>query len=132
MVTYTTRSVPSANGLAEMGIWGIVSIVLAIVGGLVLYFTFLSKNNEKKYDGFLKVLYDILNFKTLAIEALLKITYLITALFITLISLGLIGSSFIGFILLLVFGNLVVRIGYEFALLTILIYKNVKEINEKK
>ena len=55
-----------------------------------------------------------------------------TALFITLVSLGMIGSSFIGFILFLVLGNLTVRICYEFALVTILIYKNVKEINEKK
>ena len=121
-----------ANSAEELGMWLIISFVAAIVGGIILYFTFLSKKNENEYTGFKKTLYDFLNFKTLTIEALLKICYLITAIFITLMSLGLIATSFLSFIMLLVFGNLMIRIIYEFSLLVILIYRNVKELNEKK
>lgn len=131
MITYNDYSIMSTN-TEELGIWVVISFVAAIVGGITLYFTFLSKNNDGEFEGFKRKLYDFLNFKTLTIEALLKICYLITSIFITLVSLGLIGTSFIAFIMLLVFGNLMIRVTYEFALLIILIYRNVKELNEKK
>ncbi|MBR1718267.1 MAG: hypothetical protein IJ715_03245 [Bacilli bacterium] len=131
MITYNDYGIMSAN-TEELGIWAVISFVAAIVGGIILYFTFLSKNNDGEFEGFKRKLYDFLNFKTLTIEALLKICYLITSIFITLISLGLIGTSFIAFIMLLIFGNLMIRVTYEFALLIILIYRNVKELNEKK
>ena len=37
---------------AEFGTWGIISFVVAIIGGLVLYFTFLSKKNDGVFQGF--------------------------------------------------------------------------------
>ena len=70
------------NSLATSGIWVIVSIVLAIVGGIALYFTFLKKENEGKYTGFWGWMYDFLTFKKLTIESVLKILYLICALFV--------------------------------------------------
>lgn len=132
MITYRTYGYGTPSGVEELGMWVVIAAIVAIVGGIALYFTFLSKDNESKYTGFTKKLYDFLNFKTLTVEALLKICYLVSALFITLTSLGLIGTSFISFIILLVFGNLMIRVCYEFALLIILIYRNIKEINEKK
>ena len=128
MITYNYNITSSE----ELGLWVVISFVVAVIGGIILYFTFLSKDNENAFDGFKKKLYNFLNFKTLTIEALLKICYLITALFITITSFGLIATSFLGFILFLILGNLMVRVMYEFALLVILIYRNVKELNEKK
>ena len=43
------RSASTMNSVASSAIWIIVSLVLAIVGGIVLYFTFLKKDNEGKY-----------------------------------------------------------------------------------
>lgn len=65
------------------------------------------------------------------IEPILKVTYLILAIFITLVSLGLIGKSFVGFILTLTLGNIVLRIIYEASLILLMIWKNTTEINKK-
>ena len=113
-------------------IWLGISIALAVVGSIVLYFTFLRKSNDQKFKGFLGWMYDFLSFKHLTIEVILKVSYLIGAIFITLVSFAFIGSSALAFFGMLIFGNLVLRIAYEGALLVILIYKNVKELNEKK
>lgn len=130
---YTTVAAPKAtSSLAAAGVWGIIAAVLALVGGILVYVLFLNKKNEKKFNGFVKWLYDFLSFKTLTIEMLLKVCYLITAIYLTLISFAFIGTSALLFFGILLLGNLFARIIYEGSLLVILIYKNTKEINEKK
>lgn len=77
----------STPSMAGNGIWILVSLIVAICGGIAIYFTFLSPKNKDKYTGNLKVLYDFLSFKTMTIESILKICYLVVAIFITLSSL---------------------------------------------
>ena len=125
---YSTRSLDSAVGAS---IWVIVSLILAIVGGILIYFLFLSKKNEGKFKGFLGWVYDFLSFKKFFLEAVLKITYLVVAIYITLSSFAMIASNFLGFILTLVFGNVLARIIYEFSLLVLVICRNTTEINAK-
>ena len=125
------RSTSTMNSVASSAIWIIVSLVLAIVGGIVLYFTFLKKDNEGKYTGFLGWMYDFLTFKKLTIENVLKILYLICAIFATLSSFATISTSFIVFLVYLVAGNLVVRIAYELILVRLIICRNTTEINKK-
>lgn len=125
------RSASTMNSVASSAIWVIVSLVLAIVGGIVLYFTFLKKDNEGKYTGFLGWMYDFLTFKKLTIENVLKILYLMCAIFVTLSSFSTISTSFIAFLLYLVVGNLVVRIAYELILVRLIICRNTTEINKK-
>lgn len=119
------------SGIDGALIWGIISVILAVVGGIVLYFTFLSKKNEGKFKGFWGWTYDFLTFKKMVIENILKICYLITAIFITLISFSFITSSFLGFIMTLTLGNLGARITYELLLVVLVICKNTTEINSK-
>ena len=119
------------TGLASAGIWAIIALVLAIVGGLVLYFTFLSKKNEGKFTGFLGWLYNFLNFKELLAEKVIRILYLIVALFITLSSFSFISVNFLAFLGYLVLGNIATRLVYEFLLLALILCKNTSEINEK-
>ena len=114
-----------------LGIWMIISAVLAVCGAIALHFTFLSKSKEGKFKKFWGWMYDFLTFKKMLIENLLKILYLICALFVTLSSLGYIGQSFIAFIGSLVLGNLVVRMAYEFSWVLLLICRNTSEINTK-
>jgi len=133
MYTYGYTAAPKAtSSLAAAGVWGIIAAILAIIGGILVYVLFLNKKNEKKFTGFVKWLYDFLSFKTLTLEMLLKVFYLITAIYLTLVSFAFIGSSALLFFGILILGNLFARIAYEGALLVILIYKNTKEINEKK
>lgn len=62
------------------------------------------------------------------LETLLKITYLMVALYITLSSFALIGSSFLGFLITLIVGNIVARVVYEFSLVLLVICRNTTEI----
>lgn len=128
---YGTTSLNSAIGSS---VWLIVSLILAIVGGILVYFLFLSKKNEGKFTGFLGWMYDFLSFKKMFLETLLKITYLIFAIYITLSSFAIIGTNFLGFLITLLVGNLVVRITYEFSLILLVICRNTSEIakNTKK
>ena len=122
---YSTRALTSAVGST---VWVILSIILAVVGGILIYFLFLSKKNEGKFTGFLGWLYDFLSFKKMFLEALLKITYLIVAIYITLYSFVLIGDSFLGFLLTLVLGNVIARVVYEFSLVLLVICRNTTDI----
>lgn len=110
-------------------VWTIISVVVALVGGITLYFVFLKSN--KKYTGFVAKLKDFLNFKSLLLEEILKVSYMVLAIFITLYSFGLIGTSVISFFLTLILGNLALRISYELSILLIKICKNTSEINDK-
>ena len=121
----------SSPKFAASGIWTIVSVILAIIGGIVLYFTFLSKKNEGKFTGFLGWLYDVITFKKMMIENVLKILYIIVALFVTLSSFGLMSISFLAFLLTLVIGNVLTRVIYELLLVKLVICKNTTEINKK-
>lgn len=121
----------SSPKFVASGIWTIVSVILAIIGGIVLYFTFLSKKNEGKFTGFLGWLYDFPTFKKMMIENVLKILYIIVALFVTLSSFGLISISFLAFLLTLVIGNVLTRVIYELLLVKLVICKNTTEINKK-
>lgn len=112
-------------------IWLIISAVLAVVGGILVYFLFLNKKNENKFKGFASWLYDFLSFKKMFIETLLKITYLVAAIYITLSSFALISVNFLTFLLSLVIGNLIIRVIYEFSLVLLVICRNTTEINKK-
>ena len=129
--SYYSRSLLSTSDAVNSSVWLIVSIILAVIGGILIYLLFLSKKNEGKFKGFVGWLYDFLSFKKMFMEALLKITYLIVALYITLSSFALIGSNFIGFLAILIIGNVVARLVYEFSLLLLVICRNTTEINKK-
>ena len=122
---YSTRALTSAVGST---VWIILSLILAIVGGILIYFLFLNKKNEGKFTGFFGWLYDFLSFKKMFLEALLKVTYLIVAIYITLYSFVLIGESFLAFLLTLVLGNVVTRVVYEFSLILLVICRNTTDI----
>ena len=48
----------SGSQMADAGIWAIVAFVIALIGGICLYFTVFSDKNESKYEGFMAKLYD--------------------------------------------------------------------------
>ncbi len=132
----SSSSLYSSTASAAVGnaVWLIVSLIIAVVGGILIYFLFLSRKNDGKFTGFVAWLYDVLSFKKMFLETLLKITYLVLAIYITLSSFAMIGSNFVGFLVSLLVGNLVVRIIYEFSLILLVICRNTTEIagNTKK
>ena len=116
-----------------------VCLFLAIIAGFLLFFWFLSKKNEKKFTGFWGWMYEFLNFEKMLAENILRVTYLILASFITLLSFGYllfteggsIGERLIIFLQILVFGNALIRVTYEFLLIMLIICRNTTEINNK-
>ena len=125
---YGYGSSSSIESMIGSSVWLIIALVLAIVGGILVYFLFLSKKNEGKFKGFLGWLYDFLSFKKMFLEALLKITYLILAIYVTLSSFALMGTNFFIFLLVLILGNLLVRVIYEFSLILLVICRNTTDI----
>ena len=132
MVRY--NGYPAINSAVNSGlgslVWTIISLVVALAGCFIVYFLFLKKDVKTKSD-FVAWLKEFLSFDKMLIEPILKITYLFFVIFITLSSFSLIGTSFVSFLLTLVFGNLFIRVVYEIALITIMIWKNTAEIKNK-
>ena len=62
---------------------------------------------------------------------ILKVLYMVSAIFITLGSFSLIRVSIASFFLSLILGNIVVRISYEFVLMFLTLVSNTTEINKK-
>ena len=111
-------------------IWGIIALVLSLVGCFVIYFLFVKKDVKTK-SKFVLWLQEFLRFNKMLIEPILKIAYIFGALFLTLGSFALIGFNFWKFLAILVGGNILLRIGYEFSMIIIMLWKNTTEINKK-
>lgn len=112
-------------------VWSIIAIVIAVVGGIALYFTVFSKNNEKKYTGFMAKLYEWVQFKYFVIDDLFRIAYIISAIALTLLSFNFISSSFLTFLLILILGNVGLRISFELLMLFTEMCYNIRSINKK-
>ena len=125
---YNTNMISSASADYT---WTIVSVVLAIVGGLAAYAVFVAKKNDGEYDGFLGWLHNFLNFKTFFIETILKVLYIIIAIFITLNSFSAIRVGVAEFFISLIVGNLIARISFEMIMLMTTLVSNTTEINQK-
>ena len=76
-------------------VWTIISLVVAILGGIVLYFLFTSKEFEPKLKGTIKTLSEYLTFEKGIVRPLLKVAYLILMIYVTLSSFALIKISFV-------------------------------------
>ena len=128
---WTTNLLPNMSGTGlGSAIWLIITLVVSLIGCFLIYFMFVKKDGKEnnKYLAWLK---SFLRFDKMLVETILKIAYIFVALFITLGSFALIGTNFLGFLTTLVFGNLIARIVYEFALIIIMIWKNTTEIKNK-
>ena len=109
----------------------VILFLIALVGGICAYLMFV-KSDEQPKDSRLLKLKEFLSFKKMIIEGLLKATYIIFALFITLYSFQImVGTSFITGLMLLILLNIMLRIGYEASLIVLLIWRNTSDINKK-
>lgn len=111
-------------------IWGIIAAVLAVVGGILVYFLFIKKDN-KGLSKKLVTLKELLDFRIMIIEPILKVLYLIGTIYVILFSFSFIGQSFLLFLIVLILGPIIIRLVYEGFLIMIMIWKNTKEIAQK-
>lgn len=109
-------------GLTFMG-GKILAWILALVIGVILYFTFM-KNDDTNLTGFKKKLYDFLTFKSFIIKKVLTFVYVILALYFTIFgALYLFVSPLYGLLYLVIY-NLLARLGFEFIIAVIEIKEN--------
>ncbi len=111
----------------DLGVWGIVSLVLAIIGGILVYFLFVQSKTEPK-GKFVKWLKDFLAFKIMWIEPIMKVIYYIGTIFCILASFALISTSFLAFIITLIGGPIMIRLVYEAFMMFIMIWRNTRDI----
>lgn len=119
----------SGADVAGIGIWAIIALILAIVGGILAYFLFVKSKSEPK-GKFLKWLKDFLAFKTMWLEPILKVVYYIETIFVVLISFAFISQSFVLFLSILVLGPIVIRLVYELTMMFIMIWRNTQDISK--
>lgn len=130
---YSSYSSSSLASSSDLGIWGVIAFILAIIGGILVYFLFVNAKTTPK-NKFLIWLKDFLAFKTMWIEAIAKVLYYISTIYLILFSFALISTSFLSFILTLVLGPIIIRILYEVFVMFIMIWRNTADIakNTKK
>ena len=121
----TTNTV---NKVAGTAVWTVIAFIIAIAAGIMIYFMFVKDN--KPVSENLQKLKDLLDFKTMLIEPILKIVYIIATVFIILFSFGFISINFVSFLMVLILGPIAIRIVYELMMINIMIWKNTKEIND--
>jgi len=125
----------------------VLSVVFAFVGMILTLVFITPKSKRPTLPKFFKFLHDLFNFNFLIIEKILKALYILSTLFIFCLGFFMLfsgyqsydfygyGSSFQSFagygILIMLLGPIVIRISYEFLMLTILLVKNVIEINKR-
>lgn len=122
----------SASAMQGAGIWMIIAAILAIVGGILVYFLFVKSKTEPK-GKFTKWLKDFLSFKIMWVEPIMKVIYYILTIYVILFSfsfLALGGLGVLSFFLCLIFGPIVVRLGYEFTMMFIRIWHNTQDISD--
>ncbi len=117
----------------------IIGIIFAIAATVVAFIMIVPAKKRAGLSKPLQWLHDVLNFKSLLIEHILKALYIFnTALcliggFFMLFSVEYPGGPWVGYIglLFIILGPFIVRLVYEGAMLAVLYFKGITEINEK-
>ena len=131
---YYLYSTPTYSSLGTnvdtgVGIWGIIALILAVIGGILTYFLFVKAKTDPK-NKFLKWLKNFLAFKIMWLEIILKILYYTLTIFCILMSFSLISTSFIAFLMTLVVGPVLIRFIYEFSIMFVMIWRNTADISK--
>ena len=114
----------------SLGIVALVSLIIA----LVAFFTITMKKKAPK-GKFMNYLREFLNFRRVWVASILKFIYLF---FATLLTIGSIVMMFFGgehvaqmiiiCLLVLVFGNVLLRVGFEMTMITIGLWENTNDM----
>lgn len=131
---YTSLYSGLSGSYLGVTIWTIVALVLAIVGAILIYFLFVKSKAD--FKGFAKSFRDYLSFKTMHIEALVKLFYYATTIYVVLTSINnlilLGGNGVLPFFEQLLLYPLVIRLVYEFVMVIVKIWRNTEKMAEKK
>lgn len=128
-----------ATRLMNGGIFLIGAAILAVIVGVVLFVTFMSKKREGKHQGFLEKVYNFLNFNRFYAENLVRLLYVIAVCVLVLVGialmlLGLDAHASAIFWMgagLLVLGNLAARICCELVMMFIILCRKTVSVDRR-
>lgn len=109
-------------------VWAILAPILAIIGAILLYFLFVNTKDEPK-NKTAKAIKDFLSFKTMKVEALVKMFYYATTFYVILTSfdwLSFGGNYIFQFFAQLILGPIAIRLAYELIMVLVGIWHNTK------
>ena len=78
----TGQTAKAAANVAGTLIWTVIAIVIAIAAGIMVYFMFVK--SDKPVSKNLQKVKDLLDFKTMLIEPILKVVYIVLTIFVVL------------------------------------------------
>ena len=129
---YSTPAAYEVTVSTEMAIWMAIAGIAALIGGILVYFLFVKPDTEPK-SGFLKWLKDFLSFKIMWIEPILKMIYYMATIFTVIFSFSFLsygGAGVLMWLGCLIFGPIAIRLGYEFTMMFIMIWRNTRDTAE--
>ena len=120
----------------------ILGIILALAATIVAWIMIVPEQKRPQLNKFFQYLHDLFNFKSLWLEKILKFLYIFETLACVIVGFFMLFSfSSYGFgrrtwtgwigLLVMIFGPIFVRIGFEFTMMLVLLVKNTMEVNDK-
>lgn len=127
-----------SSGISMWGGLGIIAFVFAIAATVLTLIFIVPSKRRAALPKFFQVVHDIVNFKGLMIEIILKAIYIFATVYVFLMGFFnlfnfsyLYGYTLLGSILTMVFGPIVVRLIFEVLMMFVLLVKNTIQINNK-
>lgn len=130
-----------------IGLIAILAVVVAIVATVLAFVFIVPDKKREKLNKFGKFLHDTVNFKYLIIEKILQALYIFATAYVILVGFFMLFYVQEGYysyyystpsrwyggygLLVMILGPILVRLAYEFLMMTILLIKNVIQINNK-
>ena len=133
------------SSFSTAGFMNILAIILAIAATVLAFIFIVPSKKREKLGGFMRFLHDFLNFKFLIIEKILQALYILCTAYCICFGVTSLfsftyyeywGDSHLSWgggvgILTLLIGPFIVRLVYEGLMLTLILIKNVIQINNK-
>lgn len=127
------------------GVAPIISLIVAIIATILAFIFIVPDKCRAKLNGFGKFLHDTLNFKYLIVEKILQALYIFATAYVIISGFCMlfmvvdVGGYYYsrtvwygGYgLLTMIIGPIVIRLIYEFLMMTIILIKNVIQINNK-
>lgn len=114
-------------------------LILALGAAIAAFILIVPENKGRQLTGFMRVLHDILNFKQLLLEKILKFCYIFFTVYAVLAGLFSsfemfewdAGTGLLTMLASLTLVPLLIRVVFEMSMMLILLVKNVIDINKK-
>ena len=125
---YSTPIMSYVNYALVLGI----AVFVALVLGVVLFFTFFNKKHEGKYKGWKEKIYNFMNFNRFHAEDILRFLYIIGTCLFTIVGIvTIILGAFMTGILELIVANIVLRVTFELLMMFIILCRKAVSIDKK-